>query len=279
MEENSEACQKGKYVAIGWNELGDLSWLNKEKDENTAKNKLVELYSKKNKSESKTQVSINSNQVYHFIKDIKNMDIVLSPTARRTILIGEITSDFFLAQKKDGCTYKQRRGINWMKEIPRDELSQPLRNSLNSHLTVFNVDNHKEELDAFIEGKKVANQPQKNYAQKDSEESIVGETINFRGLVYAPVNEQGVVFLFSKLSKDLNIELEEIKTGFPDAVGRVKTKKGYARRTIEFEFRSSNYDHLPNKSDIIVCWEHDWPECPQEIEVIALKDVVKELSK
>ena len=146
-------------------------------------------------------------------------------------------------------------------------------------MTVFNVDNHKEELDAFIEGKKVANQPQKNYAQKDSEESIVGETINFRGLVYAPVNEQGVVFLFSKLSKDLNIELEEIKTGFPDAVGRVKTKKGYARRTIEFEFRSSNYDHLPNKSDIIVCWEHDWPECPQEIEVIALKDVVKELSK
>ncbi|MEK6564181.1 MAG: hypothetical protein AABZ65_04035 [Candidatus Omnitrophota bacterium] len=105
----------------------------------------------------------------------------------------------------------------------------------------------------------------------------MGETINFRGLIFAPINEQGVVFLFSKVSKDLGIELEEIKQGFPDAIGRVKTPKGFAKRTIEFEFRSSNYDHLPLKSNILVCWEHDWNQCPEDIQIIELKEVIKGL--
>ena len=33
--------------------------------------------------------------------------------------------------------------------------------------------------------------------------SIVGELINFRGLVYGPVNEMGVVALFTKVGEEL----------------------------------------------------------------------------
>ena len=32
--------------------------------------------------------------------------------------------------------------------------------------------------------------------------------------------------------------------------------------------------HDPAKADIIVCWEHNWPECP--LEVIELKKLVKQ---
>ena len=39
----------------------------------------------------------------------------------------------------------------------------------------------------------------------DAVRSIVGDLINFRGLVYAPVNENGVVFLFGKVAEDLNM--------------------------------------------------------------------------
>jgi hypothetical protein len=39
--------------------------------------------------------------------------------------------------------------------------------------------------------------------------SIVGSLINFRGLVYSPVNEQGVVFLFGRVLDDLNMYIEE----------------------------------------------------------------------
>ncbi len=49
--------------------------------------------------------------------------------------------------------------------------------------------------------------------------------------------------------------------------------------TIEFEFKSSNFHvhgHPPNGCDIIVCWEHNWAECPPELEVIALRDVIRE---
>ena len=52
-----------------------------------------------------------------------------------------------------------------------------------------------------------------------SNESIVGDLINFRGLVYAPLNENDVVFLFGKVAEDLNMYIEEIKPGFPHLSG------------------------------------------------------------
>jgi hypothetical protein len=46
---------------------------------------------------------------------------------------------------------------------------------------------------------------------------------------------------------------------------------------IEFELESRNFlrhMHDPAKCDIIVCWEHNWPECP--LEVIELKKMVRQ---
>lgn len=105
--------------------------------------------------------------------------------------------------------------------------------------------------------------------------SIVGDLINFRGLVYAPLNENGVVFLFGKVLDDLHMYVEEIKPGFPDCVARRFTGKGWERVTIEFEFMSSSFKshgHDPEDCDIIVCWEHDWKGCP--LEVIELKSEI-----
>jgi len=108
------------------------------------------------------------------------------------------------------------------------------------------------------------------------ERSIVGDLINFRGLVYSPINENGVIFLFGKVMEDLNMYIEEIKPGFPDCIGRRFTGKGWERVSIEFEYRSSHFQqhrHDPIKCDIIVCWEHDWHDCP--IEVIELRDIIR----
>ncbi|MBM4241369.1 MAG: hypothetical protein FJ150_06895 [Euryarchaeota archaeon] len=107
---------------------------------------------------------------------------------------------------------------------------------------------------------------------------IVGDLINFRGMVYAPLNENGVIFLFGKVMEDLNMYVEEIKPGFPDCIGRRFNGRGWELVRIEFEFKSSNFvahEHNPRNCDIIVCWEHDWPEC--RLEVIELKDVIKGL--
>jgi len=109
---------------------------------------------------------------------------------------------------------------------------------------------------------------------------IVGPRSQIPDLVYEPVNEQGVIFLFAKYHKELGIEyIEGIQQGFPDAFGRRRIgKTEYGPVDIEFEFKSidfKNHQHDPNQCDIIVCWEHNWKECP--IEVIELKTTLAKL--
>jgi hypothetical protein len=111
------------------------------------------------------------------------------------------------------------------------------------------------------------------------EKSIVGDLINFRGLVYAPLNENGVAFLFGRVADDLHMYIEEIKPGFPDCVARRFTGRGWERVLIEFEFRSSSFkqhNHDPHGCDVVVCWEHDWSDCP--IEVIELRSEIEDMA-
>lgn len=107
---------------------------------------------------------------------------------------------------------------------------------------------------------------------------LVGDLINFRGIVYAPLNEQGVVFLFGKVIEDLNMYIELIRTGYPDCIGRRYIGKGWEKIYIEFEYKSSHFldhGHDSKDCDMIVCWEHDWKDCP--LEVIELKEIIKDL--
>ena len=108
--------------------------------------------------------------------------------------------------------------------------------------------------------------------------SVVGNLINFHGLVYSPMNENGVVFLFGKIAGDLNMYVEEIKPGFPDCIARRFTGKGWDRVAVEFEFTSSNFKdhgHKASDCDLIVCWEHNWQECP--VEVMELKSMIPDM--
>lgn len=112
----------------------------------------------------------------------------------------------------------------------------------------------------------------------EKKRSIVGDPINFEGLIYGPLNENGVIFLFSKIHDKLGINIEAIQATYPDAKGRRKTSKGWEDIWIEFEYKSSQFKlhkHDPKECDIIVCWEDDWKECP--IEVIELRKVVQEI--
>lgn len=114
--------------------------------------------------------------------------------------------------------------------------------------------------------------------------NIVGQLINFRGLVYAPVEENGVIFLFAKLNKDLDLNIETIRKVFPDCIAkRYIGENRWEEVFIEFEYKSSSFvkhGHLKQfkngvRCDIIVCWEHDWKECPADIEIIELREEYK----
>jgi len=112
---------------------------------------------------------------------------------------------------------------------------------------------------------------------------VYGEPIDFRGLRYAPVNEQGVVYLFGLVSRELGFLIESIRTDFPDCEGKrclniEGTRWQHVR--IEFEYKSSNFvehGHDPNGCDLIVCWVHDLADSP--LEVLELKSAISLLPK
>lgn len=112
--------------------------------------------------------------------------------------------------------------------------------------------------------------------------NLYGDFINFRGLQHAPVNEQGVVFLFGMICRELRYVVEIVRSGFPDceAKRQIPGSTGrWQRVRIEFEFESRSFrahGHDPNQCDVIVCWEHNWADCP--IEVLELRSAMNGLS-
>jgi hypothetical protein len=107
-----------------------------------------------------------------------------------------------------------------------------------------------------------------------------GNPINFRGLRHEPVNEQGVVFLFGMVAKELGYMVEAVQVGFPDCEAKRQVEGGrWQSVRIEFEFESRNYNHPANGCDVIVCWRHNWPACPQNIEVVELSKIIKSLAR
>lgn len=104
-----------------------------------------------------------------------------------------------------------------------------------------------------------------------------GDILGARGIVYEPINEQGVVLLFAALCHDLGFRIEGIRSKFPDALlTRRNTKGTFSKCRAEFEFTAINYKlhkHPTNGCDLIICWENDWPQCPTE--VLELKKVAK----
>lgn len=107
---------------------------------------------------------------------------------------------------------------------------------------------------------------------------VYGAPIDYKGLRHEPVNEQGVVFLFGKINEELGIIVEVVRTGFPDCEGKRlidKNKNLWEPVLIEFEYKSKNFlehGHQIDGCDLIVCWEHNWEDCP--LEVIELKSYI-----
>jgi hypothetical protein len=113
---------------------------------------------------------------------------------------------------------------------------------------------------------------------------IVGARLECPILNYEPVNELGVVVLFGFYMQDLGFShLEQIRSKFPDAIGMMQLPDGRLQRArIEFEYESKNFEqhnHDPNGCDIIICWVHNWRNCPERIRVFELKSFIENLEE
>ena len=70
---------------------------------------------------------------------------------------------------------------------------------------------------------------------------------------------------------------------FPDCEAKRQIgPKRWQRVNIEFEFESRdcrNHGHPLTGCDVIVCWRHNWPDCPEHIEVLELSSRIESLRK
>lgn len=103
---------------------------------------------------------------------------------------------------------------------------------------------------------------------------VFGDKVQFKSLSCAPVNELGVVYLFGVLHDTFDLKIESIQAGFPDCIARRRIGPNrWEEVRIEFEYDSRSFvahGHDPAGVDLIVCWKHNWSDCPKSIEVIEL---------
>ena len=107
-----------------------------------------------------------------------------------------------------------------------------------------------------------------------------GPLINLPEMVHEPLNELGVVFAFGLVARQLGFSVLRFQSAFPDCEALREVVKGQLQRMkLEFEFESRNFlrhGHRIDGCDGIVCWKHNWKECP--VEVIELSKVFKNLN-
>jgi hypothetical protein len=111
--------------------------------------------------------------------------------------------------------------------------------------------------------------------------AVYGDPLLMPGMAHAPTNEAGVMFAFGVLAGRLGFAVKRWQVAFPDCVAVREMAKGqWQDQNVEVEFESKNFlrhGHDPKKCDVIVCWTHNWPECPEWIEVVELRKEVEKM--
>jgi hypothetical protein len=114
---------------------------------------------------------------------------------------------------------------------------------------------------------------------RNGKRRITGDPMIFRGMVTTPINEMGVLVCFSQTCLDLGFFIVQIGPEFPDGIVRRANDSGWEELDVEFEYASLNFrdhGHDPTQCDLIICWKHNWIDCP--LEVICLSDAIRNLS-
>lgn len=132
----------GGYVAIGWVPNDDLSHIK-------SREELYPIY-KAEYPNDKSNIVIGQQvgQIARFLLEIQMGDYVITPAADTEWLhYGKVEKDpsYFYSKRDDGCPYRHRRRIAWVKEwLKRGDLSVPFQNTIRSSLAVFAISQQDE---------------------------------------------------------------------------------------------------------------------------------------
>jgi hypothetical protein len=92
------------------------------------------------------------------------------------------------------------------------------------------------------------------------EKSLVGDPVLWPGLVYAPLNNAGLIFALGTIINSTDLLFEEFSADLRTAICRRKTDAGWERIKVAFAVHSSNYQAIADNADLLICWVDDAQE-------------------
>lgn len=188
-------------IAIGWEEMGNLSMLEHTRD--AIKEKYAEVYP----DASSGQIAVSAGMLYRFIEEVKIGDYVVFPSKiDRQINIGIIESDYYHLDTVG--KYNNQRKVKWLKHLKRTMFSQGALYEVGSAMTFFMVKNYADEFLAALDKdfKKVS-------TPDDSEDDTVAATAE-------DIKESTKDFIIKELSRKLKgYDLENFIADLLNAMG------------------------------------------------------------
>ena len=138
------------YIAIGWDEIDDISLMTEEKRESLVETIKLQYHKNRNTDEEDTEVKKTGNygliatQLIRFATEIKKGDIVIIPSQKsNNVAFGEVLDDGIYREMIDleevedsQCPFIKRRKVRWIKRQDKEEVDIYLYKLLNSHHTI-----------------------------------------------------------------------------------------------------------------------------------------------
>ena len=192
---------KENVIAIGWNEIGDLSKI--ASDREAFKKKYIETYP----DDKKMKVATSAGMLYRFAHEVQIGDYIVFPSKiNREINIGIVESNYIY--NSDTESYVQQRKVKWKKHLPRTAFSQGALYEIGSAMSFFSVKNYADEFLAALD---------KNFKGTVSADISDDETV---AATADEIIENTRDYILKELSRNLKgYDLEEFVADLLSAMG------------------------------------------------------------
>jgi restriction system protein len=190
-----------KVVAIGWKEVGDLTDISQED--------LVDRVASTYPAYKRRKAIITASQLFRFCSDIKEGDhVVTYDSGRRKYLIASVTGPYrYVPGQLDGLTHV--RSVDWQREIDRDEISVPTKNTLGAISTLFAISEQPAyELLQLMHGERPAASERTAEGDRENQEDILRD-----------IEERSREFIKDSLDALEWDEMQEVVAGLLRAMG------------------------------------------------------------
>jgi len=141
-----EEARKEGFIAIGWNQVPDLtSKVRSKKDEVRNQEHILESIKKELKAEGASVASVagQAGQIYRFGFEMQEGDRVLAPLGEGRYLVGEVGAYFYEDMPKGPAPTSTGASVRWLdKVLLKEDMSTTLAYGLGGLMTIFSIQKH-----------------------------------------------------------------------------------------------------------------------------------------